>query len=120
PTLLTYNAKDNCCFEAGYALPPLLAAARPVYKLHNKAEALRSHVNHDPGDHNYGLENREALYKMVGDFFYPGNKKFDPKEIECKKEVKKVEELFVELPKENASFNSLAKDLAKQLPRGKG
>ena len=24
PTLLTYNGKDNCCFEAGYALPPLL------------------------------------------------------------------------------------------------
>src|SRR5207302_8351436 len=32
PTLLTYNAKDNCCFESGYALPPLLRAADPVFK----------------------------------------------------------------------------------------
>src|SRR6185312_9726587 len=49
----------------------------------------------------------------------PGDKKFDPKEIECSKEVKKAAELLVDLPKENASFNSLAQNLAKALPRGK-
>ena len=38
PTLLTYNAKDNCCFAAGYALPPLLDAARPFFKLFGKDE----------------------------------------------------------------------------------
>jgi hypothetical protein len=120
PTLLTYNAKDNCCFEAGYALPPLLEAARPAFKLHGRVDALRSHVNHVPGDHNYGQENREALYKMVGDFFYPDDKKFSAKEIECKKEIRTAEDLDVELPRDNASFNSLAKALAKPLPRGKG
>ena len=31
--LLTYNEKDNCCFAAPHALPPLLDAARPVYQL---------------------------------------------------------------------------------------
>lgn len=120
PTLLTYNAKDNCCFEAGYALRPLLAAARPAYKLHGQVDALRSHVNHVPGDHNFGQENREALYKMVGDHFYPGDKKFDAREIECKKELKSAEELNVDLPDNNASFNSLARALAKPLPRARG
>src|SRR6478735_6638128 len=29
--LLTYNAKDNCCFEATYALEPLRAGAAPYF-----------------------------------------------------------------------------------------
>jgi dienelactone hydrolase len=117
PTLLTYNAKDDCCFEAGYALPPLLDAARPVFKLFGKEAALRSHVNHVPGTHNYEKENREVFYRMVGDFFFAGDKKFDAREIECKKEVRTADELHVDLPKDSASFNTLALALAKTLPR---
>jgi dienelactone hydrolase len=120
PTLLTYNAKDDCCFEAGYALPPLLVAARPVFKLFDQEKALRSHVNHVPGTHNYEKENREAFYRMVGDFFYPNDRTFDAKEIPCDREVKTAADLLVELPKDNASFNSLARALAKELPHGKG
>lgn len=117
PTLLTYNAKDECCFEAGYALPPLLDATRPVFQLFGKESALRSHVNHDPGTHNFEKENREVLYRMIGDHFYPGDKTFDANEILCDKEVKTAEALEVELPKDNATFNSLAAKLAKDLPR---
>src|SRR5688572_10468195 len=32
PTLLTFNGKDNCCFESTYALQPLLDAARPAFR----------------------------------------------------------------------------------------
>ena len=120
PTLLTYNARDDCCFEAGYALPPLLAAARPVFALFDREKSLRSHVNHVPGTHNFDKENREALYRMVGDFFFGGDRKFDPREIPCEKEIRTAGELSVELPRDNASFNSLARNLARQLPRGKG
>jgi hypothetical protein len=38
PALLTYNSKDECCFESGYALQPLLDAARPVYRLFGRDE----------------------------------------------------------------------------------
>jgi hypothetical protein len=117
PTLLTYNAKDECCFEAGYALPPLLAAARPVYKLFGQEKALRSHVNHVPGTHNYERENREQFYRMVGDFFYPGEKKYSPVELPCDKELKSAAELAVKMPGRNADFNTLALGLAKSLPR---
>lgn len=117
PALLTYNAKDQCCFEAGYALPPLLSAARPVYRLFGKEDHLRSHVNHDPGTHNYERDNREALYRMLGAFFHPGDRSFDTREISCDKEVRKADELHVDLPKGNASFTSLARDLARALPR---
>ena len=53
PTLLTYNAKDDCCFASAHALPPLLDAARPIYELAGVASRLRSHVNEDPGTHNF-------------------------------------------------------------------
>jgi len=119
PTLLTYNGKDNCCFEAGYALQPLLDAARPVFRLYDRDPALRHHVNAE-GDHNFGLENREALYRAVGDFFYPGAKDFDPKEIPCQGEVRTAAELDVPLPPDNATLNTLARGLARSLPREPG
>ncbi len=61
-TLLTSNARDNCCFAAGHALPPLLNAAGPIFRLYGQEQRLRSHVNNDPGTHNYLRDNREAFY----------------------------------------------------------
>src|SRR6185436_9448020 len=84
--LLTYNVKDNCCFASGHALQPLLEAAGPIYKLQGKADRLRSHINYEPGDHNFGLDNRLAFYRMLGDFFYAGEASFDTNEIPCEAE----------------------------------
>ena len=117
PTLLTYNAKDNCCFAAGHALPPLLEAARPIFKLYEKEANLRSHVNHDPGTHNYELDNRQAFYRMLGDHFFKGQEGYDPKEIPSDSEVKTREQLDVTLPADNATLHSLALGLSKGLPR---
>jgi hypothetical protein len=116
PTLLTYNSKDDCCFEAGYALPPLLDAARPIFRLYGRENALRSHVNDDPGTHNYEKDNRQALYRMLGDFFYPNDSQFDAKEIDSHKELKGKEALAVPLPERNADFNTLAIEISRGLP----
>ena len=43
-------------------------AALPLFKLYGKENALRTHVNDDPGDHNDGKDNRQAFYRMVGEF----------------------------------------------------
>jgi hypothetical protein len=122
--LLTYNANDECCFEAGYVLPTLLAAAQPVYKLFGQESRLRSHINYDPGTHNYERDNREAFYRMEGDNFYAGDASFNAKEIPSDAEFKTKEQLDVPLPETNANFNSLAlsQDLphAKQAPAGGG
>jgi hypothetical protein len=117
PALLTYNVKDNCCFASDHALPPLLGAAAPIYKLYGKADRLRSHVNFEPGDHNFGLDNRLAFYKMLGDFFHPGDARFETNEIPCEAEVKAHTNLLVDLPTNNATFNSLALELSRSLPR---
>ena len=115
--LLTYNANDDCCFEAGYVLPTLLAAAQPIYQLFGQESRLRSHINYDPGTHNYERDNREAFYRMVGDNFYAGDASFDAREIPSEAEFKTKEELDVPLPQANGDFNSLALALTKDLPR---
>lgn len=116
--LLTYNAKDQCCFATGHALQPLLDAAQPVFKLFQAEDKLRWHNNHVPGTHNFEQENREVFYRMLGDSFFPGDKQFDAKEIPADAEVKKPDDLTVPLPAENLDFNKLALALAKHLPRG--
>jgi hypothetical protein len=115
--LLTYNAKDECCFATGHALQPLLDAAEPVFKLLNAEHKLRWHNNFVPGTHNFEQENREVFYRMLGDNFFLGDAKFDPKEIPAADEVKKAEELNVPLPADNLDFNRLALALAQPLPR---
>jgi hypothetical protein len=117
PALLTFNAKDNCCFASAHALPPLLEAAEPIYKLYGKTDRLRSHINYEPGDHNFGLDNRLAFYRMLGDFFHPGEAGFETNEIPCEAEVKVHTNLLVALPTNNATFSSLALALSRSLPR---
>jgi len=117
PTLLTFNAKDNCCFAADHALQPLLDAAQPVFAACGVPERLRAHVNHDPGTHNFERDNREALYRMIGDFFFPGDTSFKRAESPCENEVKTAGELRVELPADNLDFHQMALSLAGKLPR---
>jgi hypothetical protein len=116
PTLLTYNAKDECCFASAHALPPLLDAAKPIFELAGAGGRLRSHVNEDPGTHNFERENREQFYKMLGDHFYADDASYDSKEIDSESEVKSAEELNVALPEENLDFHKLAVQLIAQLP----
>lgn len=115
--LLTYNIKDDCCFASDHALPPLLDAARPVYEIHGAADRLLSHVNHDPGTHNFEKDNRLALYRALHAQFFDLGSEFSSDELDCEAEVKTAEQLHVELPEQNANFHSLAMDLLPQLPR---
>lgn len=116
PTLLTFNAKDDCCFRADHALQPLLDAAGPVFRLFGREEALRSHVNLEPGTHNYLKDNREALYRMLGDHFYAGSTAYRRDEIPSEAEVKSPEQLQVELPSNNRTLHDLAVSLSRSLP----
>lgn len=116
--LLTFNAKDNCCFASDHALQPLLDAAEPIFKLYGQSERLRSHVNYEPGTHNYEVDNRQAFYRMVGATFFPGDANFSATEIPSEAEVKTKEELDVRLPADNLDLHQLATAASKDLPRG--
>ncbi|MFT5465188.1 MAG: hypothetical protein ACI8UO_000275 [Verrucomicrobiales bacterium] len=113
--LLTYNANDNCCFAAGHALPPLLEAAEPIYDLYGQRDRLSSHINVDPGDHNFKEDNREAFYRAIGANFFKGQD-FKTREIPSEDEIKTSEQLLVELPEDNTDFSALAKRISGGLP----
>ena len=115
--LLTNNAYDKCCFTAGHALPPLIEAAAPIFSLHGRRDFLRTHINFKPGTHNFGVDNRQQLYRFIGDVFYPGDKDFNRDEIPSEKEIKTYDQLIVPLPKGNQTFNTLALGLIKYLPK---
>jgi len=116
PVQLAHNARDNCCFRADYALAPLVVAVRPVYSLYDAQGRLRSHANFDPG-HNYGQENREALYKFLKEFFFAADPKFSAEEIPSAAEVRSAEELRVPLPANNEDLHTIATKLSQKLPR---
>jgi hypothetical protein len=81
---------------------------------------LRTHVNHDPGTHNFDRDNRQAYYRLLHDEFFSGNAQFSTEEFDSQSELKTADQLRVELPKDNADFHSLATTLAKGLPRDTG
>ncbi|MBI1313821.1 hypothetical protein GC176_21215 [bacterium] len=116
PTLLTFNLNDNCCFASPHALPPLMDAALPIFKLYDRADSLRWHVNEDPGTHNFEIDNRQTLYRMFQDFFYKDNADFSAAEIPCESELKSYDELLVELPADSETLHSLAVNVSESLP----
>lgn len=116
PALLTFNQKDNCCFAAPHAMPPLVGAAAPIYSLFGRGENLRLHVNSSPGDHNFGIDNRQALYRMIGGHWFPDDPDYNPAEIPSEDEVKTADELDVPLPEGTLDLRTLALSLAESLP----
>jgi hypothetical protein len=96
-----------------------LDAARPIFELAGAGPRLRSHVNDDPGTHNFERENREQFYKMLGDHFFAGDGSYETKEIDSESEVKSAEELNVPLPENNLDFHKIATQLMAELPAHK-
>jgi Acetyl xylan esterase (AXE1) len=114
PTLLIYNAEDDCCFRAPLVKPLVFDAMRPLFGLYGAEEALQWHENLDPGTHNYQKDNRLAAYRFFADRFHlppfaeEGN--LDP-------EVKNYNELIVGLPTNNLTILGLAQKLGRNIAR---
>jgi dienelactone hydrolase len=114
PTLLTYNAEDDCCFRAGLVKPGVYDDVRPFFKLYGKEDVFAWHENRDPGTHNYQLDNRLADYRFFG-------KQFDIPRLDNEEgvasEIKSYDELSVGLPKDNLTILRLAQKLAREITR---
>jgi hypothetical protein len=114
PTMLIYNAEDDCCFRAAMVKPGVFDAIRPIFGLYGKQEDLGWHENRDPGTHNYQLDNRMAAYEFFSRHFNLPPIKEDPG---VSSEVKSYEELAVGLPSNNLTIVGLARMLADQVKR---
>jgi dienelactone hydrolase len=109
PTLLQYNAEDDCCFRAPLVKGRVFHDVRPFYELYGAASKLQWHENMDPGDHNYQLDNRVAAYRFFAEQF--GLKPVTA-ESPAGDEVKSYDELKVGLPADNLTILGVARKLA--------
>ncbi|HSB13407.1 MAG TPA: hypothetical protein VLE22_03045 [Bryobacteraceae bacterium] len=109
PTLLVYNAEDDCCFRGPLVKPFIYDEVRPFFRLFGKEAALEWHENTDPSDHNYQLDNRQQGYRFFATHFGmpPAGS-----EIPVDSEIKSYDELVVGLPKDNLTILGVAKKLA--------
>ncbi len=114
PTLLTYNAEDDCCFRAGLVKPGVYDDVRPFFKLYGKEDVFEWHENRDPGTHNYQLDNRLADYRFFGKQF---DIPFLDNEEGVASEIKSYDELRAGLPNDNLTILSLAQKLAREIVR---
>lgn len=114
PTLLTYNAEDDCCFKAGLVKPGVYDDVRPFFKLYGKEDVFAWHENRDPGTHNYQLDNRLADYRFFGNQF---DIPLLDNEDGVASEIKSYDELSVGLPKDNLTILRLAQKLAREITR---
>jgi dienelactone hydrolase len=109
PTLLIHNAEDDCCFRADLVKPYIYEPIRPFFALFGQEEALAWHENHDPGTHNYQLDNRQHAYAFFSQHFHlPSNSE----EIVSDSEIRTPQELAVGLPANSLTVRALAKQLS--------
>jgi dienelactone hydrolase len=109
PTLLIYNAEDDCCFRAPLVKEGVFDAIKPFFRLLGKEDVFRWHENTDPGTHNYHLDNRMQSYQFFAKHF--GLPAIDA-EIPVPGDIKTASELEVGLPKDNLTILGLARKLA--------
>jgi dienelactone hydrolase len=114
PTLLMYNAEDDCCFRAPLVKPGVYDDVLPFFRLYRAEDRFGWHQNTDPSDHNYQLDNRIQFYKFVTKHF--GLTPADG-EIPSDAEIKTPEELNVGLPENNQTVLGLAKELTGRIQR---
>jgi dienelactone hydrolase len=115
PTLLIYNAEDDCCFRAPLVKPHIFDRVRPFFGLFGAEDAFKWHENMDPGTHNYQLDNRLQAYRFFAEHFrLPAL----TSEIPVDSEIKGYDELVIGLPKDNLTILGLARKLATEIKRG--
>jgi hypothetical protein len=112
PTLLAYNAEDDCCFRAAMVKPGVFDAIHPFFALYGKQEDFSWHENRDPGTHNYQLDNRKAAYEFFSHHFKIPLIQEDPG---IGSEVKTYDELVVGLPPDNLTIVGLARKFADEV-----
>src|SRR5437870_4466309 len=114
PTLLIYDAEDDCCFRAPLVKPLVYDSVKPFFKLYGREDVFQWYENRDPGTHNYQLNNREQAYRFFSrQFGLPPIEK----EVPVGQEIKTYDELVVGLPKDNLTILGLARKLANEITR---
>lgn len=113
PTLLIYNAMDDCCFRADIVQQGVESDIRPFYALYGKPSNLQWRLNLDPGTHNYNLDSRTVAYKFFDSAFHLT---VPPEEWPgTDAQLHSAEDLLVGVPADSLTILSLAQSFARQI-----
>jgi dienelactone hydrolase len=114
PTLLIYNAEDDCCFRAALVKPLLYDQIQPIFKIYNRGDSLAWYVNTDPGTHNYQRDNRQQAYRFFSKHL---RVPLQSNEIFSDAEVRTLDELAAGVPSDNLTLLSLAQKIGAEIRR---
>ena len=114
PTLLLYNAEDDCCFRAPLVKPYVFDAVVPFFQLYGKADAFRFYQSTLISAHNYSLEDQAQAFAFFIKHFHLTA---DSAEIPVGQYVKSYDELKGGIPEDNLTILGLARKVAQQLTR---
>jgi dienelactone hydrolase len=114
PTLLIYNAEDDCCFRAPLVKPYVYEAIQPFFHLYGKDKTFLFHQDTTISAHNYGPANREAAYLFFDEQFHLAASDF---EMPVAQSLKNYDELRVGVPEDNLTILSLARKRADEINR---
>ena len=111
PTLLIYNAMDDCCFRAGVVKQGVYSDIQPFFALMGSPGNLEWYENENPGTHNYQIESRQMSYRFFTRAFHlpAGN------EEDLDSEVQSYADLVVGIPDNNLTIVSLARQLSQSI-----
>lgn len=112
PTLLIYNAEDDCCFRAPLVKPYIFDLIVPFFA--SAPGAFAWHENTDPSTHNYQADNRTQFYRFLNRHFRLSVPESD---AGVEREIRSFEELSVGLPTDNLTILGVARKLAAAVQR---
>jgi dienelactone hydrolase len=113
PTLLIYNAMDDCCFRAGVVKQGVYTDIQPFFALMGSPENLQWYENENPGTHNYQIDSREQSYRFFDRAFHL--QASDKEDADTDTEVQTAAELAVGIPANNLTIVALARQLAQAI-----
>ncbi len=114
PTLLIYNAEDDCCFRAPLVKPYIFDPVVPFFKLYGKSDALQFYQSTLISAHNYAREDQEQAFAFFIKHF---QLTADSAEIPVGQHVKTFDELTGGIPPDNLTILGLARKMAGQISR---
>ena len=116
PGLAHLQREGRLLLPGARTLPAIYDPVVPVYERFGAAADFRFHVNHDPGTHNYGQDNRIQFYQFVDEFLVP-DADWGGEELPTEGEILPVEQTNVGIPADNATIVGTAIALAKAIER---
>jgi dienelactone hydrolase len=110
PTLLIYNAMDDCCFRAGVVKQGVYSDIQPFFALMGAPGNLEWYQNENPGTHNYQIDSRQQSYRFFDRAFQL--EAGDKEDADTDTELQSYADLAVGVPATNLTIVALARQRA--------